>query len=57
MNRIKWVDIARGWGIVMIIIGHTGMPALTTLFYTFSVPLFFFISGFCFKTTYGMKEF
>lgn len=45
-KRIRWVDIAKGLGIVLVIFGHTyrNNPPLIWL-YSFHMPLFFFISG------------
>lgn len=45
-NRDKTLDIAKGIGILLVVIGH--MPINIDLYntiYTFHVPLFFFISG------------
>lgn len=49
MERIKWVDVAKGWGIVMVIYGHIATDYLSTWLYTFHVPLFFFLSGYFFN--------
>ena len=55
-NRILWVDAARGIGMMLVVLGHaisdTTMdnPLLSRLFYfiySFHMPLFFFISGYC----------
>lgn len=53
-SRIEWIDIAKGIGIICVVIGHiiVIIPRLTTLcemIYLFHVPLFFFISGFLYK--------
>lgn len=50
-NRIEYIDIAKGFGIILVIVGHcikTGM-FINNWIYSFHVPLFFFISGFCFN--------
>ena len=50
-ERIDSIDVAKGIGILLIIIGHLGAIRLGMLFnccyilYIFHVPLFFFISG------------
>lgn len=48
--RLPWVDVARGYGILAIILSHvlTGHPVSKWLF-TFHVPLFFFLSGYLFR--------
>lgn len=55
-KRLLWLDAARGIGMVLVVLGHaisdTAMdsPLLSRLFYfiySFHMPLFFFISGYC----------
>lgn len=55
-ERLLWLDSARGIGMVLVVLGHaisdTAMdsPLLSRLFYfiySFHMPLFFFISGYC----------
>ena len=45
--RIQWIDIAKLLGIYLVILGHIPMTTscLTTLIYSFHMPLFFFLSG------------
>ena len=45
-ERINWVDVARGIGVLLVIYGH-GLAAtpLRFIIYSFHMPLFFFISG------------
>jgi fucose 4-O-acetylase-like acetyltransferase len=59
MNRIKWLDSARGLGIILVVIGHAlgglidsklgaNQDVFRQLFfaiYTFHMPLFFLLSG------------
>ena len=47
--RIEWIDMARGFGIILSIYGHLGYDLLTSWIYSFHMPLFFFISGFLFN--------
>ncbi|MGN0524124.1 MAG: acyltransferase family protein [Eubacterium sp.] len=59
-KRIEWIDIAKGIGIILVVTAHTQMPSyslfdgnnniLRLLIYSFHMPLFFFLSGMCFKT-------
>lgn len=45
-ERVHWIDIARGIGIIFIIYAHMlGSRDLRYLFYSFHIPLFFFLSG------------
>lgn len=50
-QRIVWVDIAKGLGIILMILGH--MPSIPDWFhdwiFSFHMPLFFFVSGYFFK--------
>ena len=50
MKRIAYLDVAKGFTILTVILGHT-LPAgtLKTLLYSFHMPLFFFLSGYFFK--------
>ena len=50
-NRIPWIDMAKGYGILAVFLGHLvqGSP-LGDFVYSFHLPLFFFISGFLFST-------
>lgn len=50
-QNIQYINTARAIGIILIILGHCGFP-LTNFIYLFHVPLFFFISGYLFKTEY-----
>jgi acyltransferase len=55
-QRIKWVDIIKGIGIMLVVVGHSNWifaQATTTMFiqkyiYSFHMPLFFFLSGYLF---------
>ncbi len=49
-KRIEWIDISKGIGIFLVIIGHTMLePAIRTQIYVFHMPLFFLLSGFLFS--------
>lgn len=55
--RIKEFDILKGIGILLVILGHTGISGLPYIYiYAFHMPLFFFVSG-CFYKKYSMAEF
>lgn len=58
MQRILPIDIAKGFGILMVVIGHT-TPFLWThdFIYLFHMPLFFLLSGLFFKYTTDIKTF
>lgn len=49
-KRIEYLDIAKGIGIVAVIMGHTyRMDDIKLFIYAFHVPIFFFISGLFFN--------
>ncbi|MCM1578403.1 MAG: acyltransferase family protein [Ruminococcus sp.] len=49
--RIQWLDIAKGIGILCVIIGHCVDPNGLTfkLIFSFHMPLFYMLSGYTFK--------
>lgn len=67
--RYEWVDIARGYGIILVVIGHAcggimdspvaqKSPALNWIFYTiysFHMPLFFVLAGLFIKDRVAKK--
>ena len=61
-NRLVSIDIARGLGIILVVLGHTVRPGMLDipwcnfffqLIYSFHMPLFFVLSGYTFALTYG----
>ena len=48
-NRIGYIDIAKGIGIIAVLIGHTYESILSTVAWSFHMPLFFMASGLTFK--------
>lgn len=47
------ISIAKGIGIILMVIGHSGCPSyMRNFIYMFHMPLFFIISGYCFKSYY-----
>ena len=49
VKRSNWIDIAKGRGIVSVVLGHIYIPYVFSFIYMFHMPLFFFLSGFCFS--------
>ncbi len=59
-KRIEWVDMLKGFGIILVMLGHAPFPEpLRIELYTFHMPLFFFLSGYVFsiKKYSNFKEF
>ena len=49
-ERVKWVDYAKGVGILLVIIGHTvSNPVIRGAIFSFHMPLFFILSGYTTK--------
>lgn len=47
-SRITWIDMAKGYGAILVIYAHLGVGDLWTWMYSFHLPLFFFLSGYVF---------
>lgn len=67
-GRIEWIDIAKGWGIVLVTFGHlrngdgesVWLPALDPLIaviYLFHMPLFYLLGGLTFSMRGGFRSF
>lgn len=60
-NRIQYIDIARGIGILLVVLGHNDFalvsPFVYQVIYSFHMPLFFFLSGFFINPSTGFWEF
>lgn len=49
----KTISIAKGFGILLMVLGHAGCPdGVRSYIYVFHMPLFFFLSGYCFNDKY-----
>lgn len=59
-NRIAYIDIAKGLGILVIVLGHNDLagyhPLLHKFIYAFHIPLFFFLSGMFFRPERSFGE-
>lgn len=53
--RFKWIDVCRGIGICLVVLGHTVNP-FVKIIYGFHMPLFFLISGYLFKQENDLKS-
>ena len=49
-ERIKWIDTAKGIGIIAVILGHLYVHKFSIALYAFHLPLFFFLGGYTLKT-------
>lgn len=58
-GRIKYVDISKGLGIMMVLLGHSitlMANPVNKFILSFHMPLFFFISGMTFGSNYSIKK-
>lgn len=55
-KRLDYMDIAKGVGIICVILGHMGNAALDRVIFSFHMPLFFLISGFFLSREKTAKE-
>jgi polysaccharide biosynthesis protein PslL len=53
MTRKRWIDIAKGLSIILVVIGHSGHLEINHFLAWFRMPFFFFVSGLIFK---GIKK-
>lgn len=56
-ERLQWIDMAKGWGILLLIYGHIADDIFAKWLYTFHIPLFFFLSGYVFNPNKDWKTF
>lgn len=60
-KRIEYIDIAKGIGILLVVLGHNDFgyisPYAYHVIYSFHMPLFFFLSGYFLKTNIPFLEF
>jgi len=60
-KRIEYIDIARGIGILLVVLGHNDFGYISPfgykLIYSFHMPLFFFLSGYFFNPALSFVSF
>ncbi len=55
--RIEWIDVLRGVGITLVVVGHC-LPNLTNaIIYAFHMPLFFALGGLLYRPSTDYKAF
>ncbi|HBV86847.1 MAG TPA: acetyltransferase [Desulfosporosinus sp.] len=55
MERVVWVDVLKGLGIMAVVWGHSGSKNAFYMFW-FHMPLFFFISGYLYRLNSQQTE-
>lgn len=58
-SRITWIDTAKGIGVLLVVLGHMpSIPEVIRLWiFSFHMPLFFFVSGFCYNDSSTARPF
>jgi fucose 4-O-acetylase-like acetyltransferase len=57
-ERVVWIDVARGIGIVIVVAGHVFTAAdVHRVIFLFHMPFFFFLSGWVFRPTQDLAGF
>lgn len=56
-DRLAFIDIAKGIGILSMILGHIEGGYLTRMVYSFHMPLFFIISGYLLSDKTGVRDY
>lgn len=57
IKRDKSIDIVKGFGIALMVIGHSGCPKwMSDFIYSFHMPLFFICSGYFYKPIKEVKD-
>lgn len=57
-SRLNYIDIAKGIGILMVIVGHCGsLPSpITKAIFSVHMPLFFILSGYFYNPKPNMDK-
>ncbi|MED1125018.1 acyltransferase family protein [Bacillus atrophaeus] len=51
-GRVEWIDISKGIGIILVVLGHAPTDdALKSFIFSFHMPMFFFLSGAVYRDT------
>lgn len=48
-SREDWADVAKGIGIISVILGHLGLSYINRVVFTYHLPVFFVLSGYFLK--------
>ncbi|MCR4617009.1 MAG: acyltransferase family protein [Lachnospiraceae bacterium] len=56
-ERIRWVDIAKGIAIILVVVGHTASSSVREIIYIFHMPLLFLLSGYTMKSIANMPNY
>lgn len=56
-DRINWIDNIKAIGILLVVLGHNSIDALSEkVIFSFHMPLFFFVAGLLFYQSINIKK-
>lgn len=58
MKRIEWIDVCKGLGMILVVLGHLSLPTpMIKYILAVNMPLFFFLSGYTFNNLSSANNF
>ncbi len=57
IKRFDWIDIAKGIGMLLVIIAHCSIGRYGDIIFSFHMPLFFICSGFTLRVSQTVEDF
>ncbi len=58
VKRMDWLDMAKGYGIILVMVGHLcEWTPVGSVIYSFHIPLFFLLSGYLFSIRDSFTDF
>ena len=55
-QRIQWIDVAKGICMLCVIAGHSGIPIITRIVFSFHLTVFFILSGYTLKNNLSVES-
>lgn len=46
LGRLCWVDVVKGFTMLLVILGHLGLERINIIIYSFHMPMFFILAGY-----------
>lgn len=56
-NRLDWIDVAKGFTMLLVILGHCEIDQFRGVIFSFHMPLFFICSGFTMRFSQNGEQF
>jgi fucose 4-O-acetylase-like acetyltransferase len=56
VKRLEWLDAAKGFAIIMVVVGHvSALPWLVSAIFIWHMPFFFFVAGYTFRPNTDLR--